>query len=323
AERIQIVDETGELVYICDTCEYKTERRNHLYKHLRCHHGTKFFRCKQCPRFMKDYNHYEEHVLTKHITTPCEICGKLFGDRYMPKHRLKHLKGDLTCHECGMLLKGKKAMSRHMRAHGMPEEYPCSICGKLFSSRHGMLHHEKTHVGIQLFRCRHCGNRFTTKHRLNIHYRENDVCARHTKISVLHFICDVCGRKMSGKRELIGHRIRVHGVGITDDFPCKLCDKVYKVKGDLLAHLREFHYKKYNCNVCGKMFGTARYLEVHMITHTGEKPFTCTSCGRKFARKDSTWYKHKKICYNVAVVPSAPESNTAPESNLLKSEGAI
>ncbi|XP_053378548.1 zinc finger protein 544-like [Mercenaria mercenaria] len=91
---------------------------------------------------------------------------------------------------------------------------------------------------------------------------------------------------------------------------CQYCSKIFGNKTDLgrhvLIHTGVKPHKYYGhhhvsaskipaqrrrsgggiaCQLCGSQLKSKQNLQIHMLTHTGEKPWTCSYCGKKFRRK--------------------------------------
>ena len=82
-------------------------------------------------------------------------------------------------------------------------------------------------------------------------------------------------------------------------FPCKECDKRFRAQTSLQRHILEHHtdpqvrkqvklqMRKHMCEDCGSTFHSKHDLTQHKRSHTGEKPFECSICYKRFSAASS------------------------------------
>lgn len=66
------------------------------------------------------------------------------------------------------------------------------------------------------------------------------------------------------------------------DFQCKLCSKLLGSRAALQRHSKEVHSRNsavVSCPRCQKLFQNRSNLKIHMLTHSGVRPFKYLQIG--------------------------------------------
>ncbi|XP_056408236.1 zinc finger protein 567-like [Hyla sarda] len=76
---------------------------------------------------------------------------------------------------------------------------------------------------------------------------------------------------------------------------CSECGKTFCNNSSFQVHMRTHTGERpYKCTHCDKTFIRGSHLKIHLRTHTGERPYKCPECDKSF-RDNSCFARHQRI----------------------------
>uniref|UniRef100_A0A182SU66 Protein krueppel n=1 Tax=Anopheles maculatus TaxID=74869 RepID=A0A182SU66_9DIPT len=167
----------------------------------------------------------------------------------VPEEGEEHMFDKLRCYVCDATEPTEELLEQHLDMHSMMLPYECTVClvdgatPRPIKTVSSLQNHFRSHRFPHW--CDICGKRFLRKLQLTRHKPTH---------SNNQFVCDECGRGFTHKKSWQNHMKR----------HTALRSEVYK------------------CGTCSKAFGNKARLDRHMRLHTGEKPYGCKYCEKRF-----------------------------------------
>ena len=193
---------------------------------------------------------------------------------------------DATTHSKALTSSGRsKCREPVQRTRSSRKLHQCPHCSYSTKYARDLRCHICIHTGEKPYSCEECGQRFTQSSSRAVHMRT----IHSTGQATLHQ-CPHCPYSTKHGASSLREHIRTH----TGEKPysCEECGQRFTHSSSRAVHMRTVHSTGqamlHQCPHCSYStnYG-ARTLRRHILTHTGEKPYSCEECGQCFTQSSN------------------------------------
>lgn len=270
-----ITDEARENSLRCSLCDdYTASSFSDMTVHLMTfHHVYEPPRCDICEIDLDNSHSLRLHIDRKHgprpfieeLHCPEDSCDKVFATSTGLR---AHISSAHT--STNNLMKEKKLVCDQC-------EFQTNFVNDLYE--HKAVEHSEA------IRCEQCDKTFASYGTFKAHcdLKHNETGPK---------TCSICHQQFFNLSALHKH-LREHKGSLV----CNVCQKVVSTKASLEAHMEthkpeEERKYRYVCSFCGKKFFLKTNYEDHLNKHTGNRPYKCDQCDKRFGFR-SMLKKHK------------------------------
>ncbi|XP_008287367.1 zinc finger protein 574 isoform X2 [Stegastes partitus] len=284
--RTHVYSHTGEKLFTCKVCTKSFTNSQSLLRHSMSHTGNKPYSCNVCGKNFSQAATLKRHQRIHTSTQPRRKRGRK-PVCTLDNEGAAHL---FPCPNCPSRFNTEDQLNHHRLLH-TSHPFPCPECGEAFKRRRDLDLHSLTHQDKQPATCPHCSTQFVNQSVLEIHLQRCPTTEEEKNTGrgrgqgrgrcTGQIECDLCGHRCMTQEGLDLHRLS-HTGQTPLKCPVRPCRRRFTSNSSLeehvLAHFQGTLSKsknrpRFRCQICHKEFAYNSTFNVHMRTHTDERPF--------------------------------------------------
>lgn len=252
---------------MCENCGRIFLHPEDKIKHCEEHVNKTIYYCNECHFCAFKEEHFKDHM-ENHLGKQLYICEFCEMDFVNNELLIEHLSTyHFECHICNFQCSHKDHFEEHLMKHEEKSPFTCSQCDKVFSNFKTLRYHYLgKHENYRPYQCSICNMSFALKSWLESHIKTHEG---------KYYICNTCGLHFLEERYLILHE-EDHC-----EFICNYCKVVYKLKFNIINHLRGSSGDGFVCQRCNLDCNCRTVYDNHIKMHEdkGENTTSCQFCG--------------------------------------------
>ncbi|XP_055618937.1 zinc finger protein 426 [Toxorhynchites rutilus septentrionalis] len=216
-------------------------------------------------------------------------------------------KDNFKCYQCGIEFPRWRECSQHLwKQHQVDVNMlKCPVCDVRFDFAVKVYRHLQTHRPVKAFSCPSCSKSFATQSHLSVHEmlhkkqrakqktgpgieeaKNENATNAENEADAEDEDEDASNREGKPTEKLPWYAER----------KCDICGHMFSTSKILSKHIKTVHHKikPFICSVCGYKSARKVTLTIHMRQHSGQKPLECKECTFRTADPSALKYHEKR-----------------------------